>query len=68
MDPLCCWCYGNSSNTQKLHEKYKYILDFQLLPAGMWADTNARKQSKQMAGLYQKARSVSAAGDRGRIW
>jgi putative protein-disulfide isomerase len=54
MDPLCGWCYGNSSNTQKLYDKYKDILDFEILPAGMWAGTNARKQSKQMAGYIKR--------------
>ena len=54
MDPLCGWCYGNSNNTQKLFDKYKDILDFEILPAGMWTGTNARKQSKQMAGYIKK--------------
>lgn len=54
MDPLCGWCYGNSTNTQKLFEKYKNLLDFEILPAGMWIDTNARKQSKQMAQFIKK--------------
>ncbi|MCD0488787.1 DsbA family protein [Pedobacter sp. MC2016-14] len=54
MDPLCGWCYGNSSNTQKLYDKYKNVLDFEILPAGMWTGTNARKQSKQMAQFIKK--------------
>ena len=54
MDPLCGWCYGNSTNTQKLYDKYKDVLDFEILPAGMWAGTNTRKQSKQMAGYIKK--------------
>ncbi|WP_238539453.1 DsbA family protein [Flavobacterium sp. CF136] len=54
MDPLCGWCYGNSTNTQKLYEKYKNLIDFEILPAGMWIGTNARKQSKQMAQFIKK--------------
>ena len=62
MDPLCGWCYGNSANTGKLYDKYKDILDFEILPAGMSAGTNARKQSQKNGRTLQKARSVSAAG------
>jgi putative protein-disulfide isomerase len=54
MDPLCGWCYGNSTNTQKLYEKYKDLIDFEILPAGMWIGTNARTQSKQMAQFIKK--------------
>jgi putative protein-disulfide isomerase len=54
MDPLCGWCYGNSTNTQKLYEKYKDQIGFEILPAGMWIGTNARKQSKQMAQFIKK--------------
>jgi putative protein-disulfide isomerase len=54
MDPLCGWCYGNAANTQKLYNKYKEILDFEILPAGMWTGTNARKQSKPMAEYIKK--------------
>lgn len=58
MDPLCGWCYGNSTNTQKLYEKYKDQLDFDILPAGMWIDANVRKQSKQMAQFIKKHDSL----------
>ncbi|MFH7018882.1 DsbA family protein [Flavobacterium sp. FlaQc-47] len=54
MDPLCGWCYGNAANTQKLYNKYKEILDFEILPAGMWTGANARKQSKPMAEYIKK--------------
>lgn len=54
MDPLCGWCYGNSTNTQKLYDKYKDTLDFEILPAGMWVGENARKQSKPMAQFIKK--------------
>lgn len=54
MDPLCGWCYGNSSNIQKLYDKYKNKLDFDILPAGMWVGENARKQSRQMAQFIKK--------------
>ncbi|MFW0716400.1 DsbA family protein [Pedobacter sp. N23S346] len=54
MDPLCGWCYGNSVNTQKLYEKYKDVLEFDILPAGMWAGANTRMQSKPMAQFIKK--------------
>lgn len=54
MDPLCGWCYGNSTNTQKLYDKYKHKLTFEILPAGMWIGENARKQSKPMAQFIKK--------------
>lgn len=54
MDPLCGWCYGNTVNTNKLYEKYKDVLEFEILPAGMWTGDNARKQSKAMAEYIKK--------------
>lgn len=54
MDPLCGWCYGNSTNTKKLYEKYKGLIDFEILPAGMWTGENIRKQSKPMAQFIKK--------------
>lgn len=54
MDPLCGWCYGNSTNTQKLYDRYKDKLTFEILPAGMWIGENARKQSKSMAQFIKK--------------
>jgi putative protein-disulfide isomerase len=54
MDPLCGWCYGNTTTTQKLYEKYKDVLEFEILPAGMWIGTNARKQNKPMAEYIKK--------------
>lgn len=54
MDPLCGWCYGNSVNILKLHDKYKDVLDFEILPAGMWAGENVRKQTKHIAAYIKK--------------
>lgn len=54
MDPLCGWCYGNSNHTLALFEAYKDILDFVIVPGGMWAGANVRMQSPQMAGYFQK--------------
>jgi putative protein-disulfide isomerase len=54
MDPLCGWCYGNTTNTQKVYEKYKEKLEFEILPAGMWVGVNARKQSKPMADFIKR--------------
>ncbi|MEP7092860.1 MAG: DsbA family protein, partial [Flavobacterium sp.] len=54
MDPLCGWCYGNSTNTKKIYDKYNDVLDFEILPAGMWTGENARKQSKPMAQFIKK--------------
>ena len=54
MDPLCGWCYGNSNHTLALFEAYKDILDFVIVPGGMWAGPNVRMQSPQMATYFQK--------------
>ncbi|RKR04591.1 putative protein-disulfide isomerase [Flavobacterium sp. 90] len=54
MDPLCGWCFGNSTNIAKLHEKYKDKFDIDVLPAGMWAGANARKQSKHISAYIRK--------------
>lgn len=54
MDPICGWCYGNITTTQKLYEKYKDQFDFEILPGGMWTGINARRQSKQMAQYFKK--------------
>ncbi|MBB5639436.1 putative protein-disulfide isomerase [Pedobacter cryoconitis] len=54
MDPLCGWCYGNSNHTLALFEAYKNILDFVIVPGGMWAGPNVRMQSPQMAGYFEK--------------
>jgi putative protein-disulfide isomerase len=54
MDPLCGWCYGNSNHTLALFEAYKDILDFVIVPGGMWAGPNVRMQSPQMASYFQK--------------
>jgi putative protein-disulfide isomerase len=54
MDPLCGWCYGNSTNTQKIYDKYKDIMDIEVLPAGMWEGTNTRIQSKQLVQFVKK--------------
>ena len=54
MDPLCGWCYGNYRNTLQTAERYNGQIDFELIPAGMWAGHNVRRQSKQMAGYFIK--------------
>lgn len=54
MDPLCGWCYGNSNHTLALFEVYKDILDFVIVPGGMWTGPNVRMQSPQMASYFQK--------------
>lgn len=61
MDPLCGWCYGNTENTVKLYQKYKYRLDFEIIPAGMWTGSNVRKQSPQMVNFFLKHDAVVAA-------
>lgn len=53
MDPLCGWCYGNYRNTLQTAETYKDI-PFEIIPGGMWAGANVRKQSKQMAAYFIK--------------
>lgn len=54
MNPLCGWCYGNYVTTERLYETYHSRIGFEILPAGMWVGTNARKQSKQMAAYIKK--------------
>lgn len=54
MDPLCGWCYGNSKHTLALFEAYRDVLDFVIVPGGMWAGPNSRVQSPQMASYFQK--------------
>lgn len=54
MDPLCGWCYGNSTNTKKIYDKYKDKLDIEVLPAGMWEGTNTRIQSKELVQYVKK--------------
>jgi putative protein-disulfide isomerase len=54
MDPLCGWCYGNTTNTQKVYAKYNDVIEFEILPAGMWINANTRKQSKPMAEYIKK--------------
>lgn len=54
MDPLCGWCYGSSKHTIALFEAYRDVLDFVIVPGGMWAGPNARIQSPQMASYFQK--------------
>ena len=54
MDPLCGWCYGNSNHTLALFEAYKDILDFVIVPDGMWTGPDVRMQSPQMASYFQK--------------
>ncbi|MBB6500611.1 DsbA family protein [Pedobacter cryoconitis] len=54
MDPLCGWCYGNSNHTLALFEAYREVLDFVIIPAGMWAGPNTRIQSPQMSAYFRK--------------
>lgn len=54
MDPLCGWCYGNSTNIAKLYDKYKDKFGIDVLPAGMWTGDNARKQTKHIATYIKK--------------
>ncbi|WP_221405371.1 DsbA family protein [Flexibacter flexilis] len=54
MDPLCGWCYGNEDNVLKLYEKYKSTVDFEVIPGGMWAGDNVRKQSPQMVNYFMR--------------
>ncbi len=54
MDPLCGWCYGNSHNITALFESHKTKFNFKIIPAGMWAGTNTRMQSPQMAAYFRK--------------
>ncbi|MCW3467146.1 DsbA family protein [Chitinophaga nivalis] len=54
MDPLCGWCYGNYPNTLRTAEKYQHSIPMEIVPGGMWAGANVRRQSKQMAAYFRK--------------
>lgn len=52
MDPLCGWCYGNAGNLQQLAQQFDGKLPVEIVPAGMWAGVNVRKQSRAMAQYF----------------
>lgn len=54
MDPLCGWCYGNSTNTEKLFAEFGNEIEFEILPAGMWTGNQAKKQDRNMAVFFEK--------------
>lgn len=54
MDPLCGWCYGNVNSTVQVFEAYKDRIPVEIIPGGMWAGENVRRQSKQMAAYFKK--------------
>jgi putative protein-disulfide isomerase len=41
-DTMCGWSYGASDVITKVHEKYKEVYDFNLVPGGMWAGDNVK--------------------------
>jgi putative protein-disulfide isomerase len=42
MDTMCGWCYGFSDVITKIHEKYKDVYDFTVLPGGMLVGDNVK--------------------------
>jgi putative protein-disulfide isomerase len=54
MDPLCGWCYGNALNTEKLFTEFRNEIDFEILPAGMWAGNHVKKQAPYLANYFIK--------------
>lgn len=54
MDPLCGWCYGGGAVITALHERYQARADFDLLPGGMWAGTEAKRQTPALARFIRE--------------
>lgn len=53
MDTMCGWCYGFSDVITKIHEKYKDLYDFSILPGGMWVGDNVKIMNDSL-GTYIK--------------
>lgn len=53
MDTMCGWCYGFSDVITKIHEKYKEVYDFNILPGGMWIGDNVKTMNHSL-GDYIK--------------
>lgn len=51
MDPYCGWCYGNSANLEKAHQKYKDEMEFDILPGGMFTGENVKTQNPQLTSF-----------------
>jgi putative protein-disulfide isomerase len=41
-DPLCGWCYGNSSNILAIKNEFSEVFEFELLMGGMWLPPNTQ--------------------------
>lgn len=55
MDPLCGWCYGNSTNMLRLEKELWNRFTIEVLPWGMWVGDRARYQSKELAEFIRPA-------------
>ena len=56
MDPYCGWCYANSKNILELSKTY----EIEIIPAGMWADINARTTKETKDFITKGSRIVTA--------
>lgn len=54
MDPLCGWCWGNSAGITTAWNECRARVPFDLLPGGMWAGPNARRQSPKLARFIRE--------------
>lgn len=48
MDPLCGWCYGNSTNITKLKDEFKDDYEFELVVGGMLVGNNTPRGGQEM--------------------
>lgn len=55
-DIMCGWCYGFSDVINSIHEKYKEVYDFSVLPGGMWVGDNVETMNRSLAD-YIKSHS-----------
>ena len=54
MDPLCGWCWGNSAGITTIWNECRERVPFDLLPGGMWAGPNARRQTAKVVRFIRE--------------
>lgn len=54
MDPLCGWCYGSNQTIQDVYDTFRDRVDFRVIPGGLWAGANRRRQSPAMTAYFLK--------------
>jgi putative protein-disulfide isomerase len=46
---MCAFCYGFSDIIRKFYNTYKEIIDFEILPGGLWIDENVKVLNDEVA-------------------